>query len=150
MATTIPTGFHALPLSIAQLSLAAVLKCGQSFRWMALPLASSVHSDVTNLNVEYRLALKDRVICLRQTPETLFYRAVFPTVSTGCSTNMADLERMRDAETLLWLQDYFQLEVDLVKLYDTWADTDSVFGKLRGRFSGIRILRQDPWECLVS
>jgi N-glycosylase/DNA lyase len=150
MGTTIPSGFRGLPVSVAQLSLVAVLKCGQSFRWTALPLTSSAHSDAANLNVEYRLALKDRVICLRQTVDTLLYRAIFPVAPSGPSTNTADLEKVRDAETLAWLQDYFQLEVDLVKLYDTWEELDSVFGKLRSRFTGIRILRQDPWENLVS
>ncbi|KAF7973402.1 hypothetical protein HWV62_15193 [Athelia sp. TMB] len=55
-----------------------------------------------------------------------------------------------DAETLAWLRDYFQLDIDLMKLYDDWSTRDPVFRKLRDRFSGIRMLRQDPWENLVS
>jgi len=51
---------------------------------------------------------------------------------------------------LVWLRDYFQLDVDLVKLYDTWSDMDPVFLRLRDRFVGIRMLRQDPWENLIS
>jgi 3-methyladenine DNA glycosylase/8-oxoguanine DNA glycosylase len=56
----------------------------------------------------------------------------------------------RDTETLEWLRDYFQLDVDLVKLYGEWAERDPVFAKLRTRFEGIRMLRQDPWENLIS
>jgi N-glycosylase/DNA lyase len=149
MATSIPTGFRALPLPIVQLSLAAVLKCGQSFRWTVMPLAlpsPTVNgpSDLSLAN-EYRLCLRDRVICLRQSPDTLFYRSFFPNVPTSRSE-----DALRDAETLKWLKDYFQLDIDLVKLYDQWSDRDPVFRTFKTRFEGIRILRQDPWENLVS
>ncbi|KAH9993756.1 DNA glycosylase [Russula vinacea] len=77
---------------------------------------------------------------------TLFYRSVFPPDSPASP----ELKTTRDAETLLWLRDYFQLDVDLVMLYDEWSEKDPVFAKLRGRFEGIRMLRQDPWENLIS
>ena len=138
----VPLGFHALPLPLAQLSLQAVLKCGQSFRWSIYPLRAALQSEPS---YEYRLCLQDRVVCLRQSPHTLFYRSVFPD-----SPVSSELEAARDAETLLWLRDYFQLDIDLVKLYDKWGEKDPVFAKLRGRFEGIRMLRQDPWENLIS
>ncbi|KAG0699674.1 DNA glycosylase [Suillus ampliporus] len=144
MASAIPAGFHALPLSAAQLSLAAVLKCGQSFRWTSYPLPSSPDAESSPTH-EYRLCLRDRVVCLRQSPGYLLYRSVFPGEHLS-----AEQERVRDEETLIWLKDYFQLDVDLVQLYDQWSDRDQVFNKLKSRFSGIRMLRQDPWENLVS
>ncbi|KAI0293100.1 DNA glycosylase [Russula brevipes] len=129
-----PLGFRALPLPLAQLSLAAVLKCGQSFRWSVYPLRAALPSDPSH---EYRLCLQDRVVCLRQSPDTLFYRSVFPDPSAS-----SEVEAARDAETLLWLDDYFQLDVDLAKLYNEWSE--------RIPFEGIRMLRQDPWENLIS
>ncbi|OJA16501.1 hypothetical protein AZE42_11107 [Rhizopogon vesiculosus] len=143
MAFTTPVGFRALPLSVIQLSLAAVLKCGQSFRWTSYPLPSSPSAE--SPTHEYRLCLKDRIVCLRQSPDYLFYRSVFPEEQLSPAQ-----EGVRDEETLAWLKDYFQLDVDLVKLYDQWSERDQVFDKLKSRFSGIRILRQDPWETLVS
>ncbi|KAG6832332.1 hypothetical protein H0H87_001973 [Tephrocybe sp. NHM501043] len=130
------TAFKSLPLPLAQLSLAAVLKCGQSFRWTTVPIAD---------DTEYRLCLRDRVVCLRQSPTILFYRAVYPDPQPT-PTQLP----LRDAETLVWLNDYFQLDIDLAKLYDEWAAGDPVFARMRSRFQGIRILRQDPWENLVS
>lgn len=127
--------FHALPLSIVQLSLPAVLKCGQSFRWHTVPLSPP----------EYRLCLSDRVVCLYQSPDTLFYRAVFPDPQPSLTQRA-----VKDAETLGWLNDYFQLDVDLEKLYTDWAARDPVFASLQTRFAGIRMLRQDPWENLIS
>lgn len=131
--------FLRIPLPTAQLSLAAVLRCGQSFRWSAL---TPVDSETP---VEYRLCLKDRVVCLRQSSDTLFYRSVFPDPQPP-PHNHAE----REAETLKWLRDYFQLDIDLVALYKQWAGRDPVFNKFQERFEGIRMLRQDPWETLVS
>lgn len=132
--------FHALPTSILQVSLAAVLSSGQSFRWSTIPLDSE--APPTH---EYRLCLSDRVVCLRQTPETLYYRAVYPNPQPNQSQLL-----LRNKETVTWLQDYFQLDTDLPSLYKEWASRDINFARLQSRFSGIRVLRQDPWECLIS
>ncbi|KAG6867001.1 hypothetical protein C0991_003917 [Blastosporella zonata] len=134
--TVLLPAFHSLPLPLVQLSLAAVLKCGQSFRWTILPVAD---------DTEYRLCLRDRVVCLRQSPTTLFYRAVYPDPQPP-TTQLP----LRDSETLVWLNDYFQLDIDLAALYDEWSTRDPVFARMRSRFQGIRILRQDPWENLIS
>lgn len=133
-------------------------------------------------DVEYRFCLKDRVVCLRQTREVLFWKSVFPEVkgkskssSSGKTSNAEELSLSslsnsktpiksafssfmepqedldpREHETLAWLHSYFALSTDLVALYDTWSSSDPVFASFRERFVGIRMLRQDPWECLVS
>ncbi len=148
-----PKGFKTLPLPIAQLSLAAVLKCGQSFRWIAYPLAVGDIKGEEGTIVpthEYRFALRDRVVCLRQDSDSLFYRTVFPKdVEDACKDS--DVSKKKDEETLDWLKDYFQLDVDLIKLYTEWADRDVVFREtVKDRFAGIRMLRQDPWENVIS
>ncbi|KAF9526960.1 DNA glycosylase [Crepidotus variabilis] len=136
--------FKSLPVPIAQLSLAAVLKCGQSFRWSILTPDDLV-TGTTFDSVEYRFCLKDRVVCLRQSSDTLYYRSAFPDPLPS-----SDILLQRDNETLLWLRDYFQLKLDLVVLYKQWAAKDKVFASFQSRFEGIRILRQDPWENLIS
>ncbi|KIK57703.1 hypothetical protein GYMLUDRAFT_45871 [Collybiopsis luxurians FD-317 M1] len=141
---TLPPGFHALSLPIIQLSLAAVLKCGQSFRWNAYPLKIT-SPDASLPTHEYRFCLRDRVVCLRQTPTDILYRTVLP----DPQPNMTE-RKLREAETLLWLKDYFQLDVDLALLYEQWGSRDKVFLRIRDRFTGIRMLRQDPWENLIS
>lgn len=152
-------GFQSLPLPLVQLSLAAVLKCGQSFRWSVYPVEILVTpknfignalppttDDSHLLQYEYRLCLSDRVVCLRQNATTLFYRSIFPPKSNFTDTQKA----AKEEETLNWVKDYFQLEVDLKLLYEEWAGRDKVFASIRHRFGGIRILRQDPWENLIS
>ena len=139
---TVPAGFRALPLSSAQLSLAAVLKCGQAFRWSIFPLSANPSALD---EYEYRLCLRDRLVCLRQTSSMLFYRSVFPV-----NVQVASPWRDREQETLSFLKDYFQLDIDLVTLYESWSKSDPIFNGLLPRFTGIRILRQDPWENLIS
>lgn len=169
-----PTGFKTLPLSISQLSLAAVLKCGQSFRWTAYPLPvpdfleGKKEDEIPSQPLhEYRFVLKDRVVCLRQDSEALYYRSVFPETKDTSVKHLGvsiegregenakvDGERIdieREEETLAFLKDYFQLDVDLVRLYSDWAERDPVFrNSVKERFAGIRMLRQDPWENVVS
>lgn len=142
--TNLPAGFYTLPLPILQLSLAAVLKCGQSFRWSAYPLQPDL-GDASLPTHEYRFCLRDRVVCLRQTPTDILYRTALPDPQPNTTQR-----KLRDAETLLWLRDYFQLDVDLELLYNDWGSRDKVFLSIKDRFSGIRMLRQDPWETLIS
>lgn len=147
MSTTIT--FRKIPLPPSQISLAAVLQCGQSFRWSVFPLASQGGQGETaqsgQPSHEYRLCLRDRVICLRQSQEALLWDAVFPNAPKSPEDTVK-----RDAETLEWINDYFQLDVDLKELYRGWSNRDPIFHGLQERFSGIRILRQDPWENLIS
>jgi N-glycosylase/DNA lyase len=136
-------GFRRLPLQIAQLSLDVVLRCGQSFRWAIFPLKTENATDLPAH--EYRFCLRDRVVCLRQTPDALHYRSIF---ANGTASTVKEDEK--ELETLGWLNDYFQLKIDLLELYEEWSKRDPVFLKLKERFIGIRMLRQDPFECLLS
>lgn len=48
------------------------------------------------------------------------------------------------------LRDYFNLSIDLTKLYKTWSELDPVFMEKAPKFLGVRILWQGPWENLMS
>ncbi len=48
------------------------------------------------------------------------------------------------------LSDYFQLDVKVKDLYESWCSSDPAFKKVAETFSGVRILRQDPVENLFS
>ena len=110
-----------------ELNCKIVLTCGQSFRW---------HQDVkapdTWVNV-----LDGRVWYLRQDAENVYYRTHGGTKKTS-----------NDDES--FLRDYFQLDVNVPKLYRQWSKVDKNFSKLQNNFCGIRMLRQDPVENLFS
>ncbi|XP_078111422.1 N-glycosylase/DNA lyase [Sander vitreus] len=48
------------------------------------------------------------------------------------------------------LRDYFQLNVKLLDLYNEWGVVDPHFKCIADIFTGVRMLRQDPTECLFS
>ncbi|EPS42930.1 hypothetical protein H072_3041 [Dactylellina haptotyla CBS 200.50] len=122
------TSWGQLPLSINQLCLATVLRCGQSFRWKA------------SGPDEWSCGFPDRVISLRQSPTHLHYRATY--------TSPPDLVAKDNTEDIV--KDYFNLSVDLATLYKKWSAADPNFKKKAGEFRGVRMLRQDPWECLIG
>ncbi|XP_072223817.1 N-glycosylase/DNA lyase [Leuresthes tenuis] len=58
-------------------------------------------------------------------------------------------EQNRDVEAEM-LRDYFQLHVKLGDLYKEWGAADCHFKQIADIFTGVRMLRQDPTECLFS
>ncbi|ORY23036.1 putative purine-specific oxidized base lesion DNA N-glycosylase [Naematelia encephala] len=140
-----PLGWSSIPLSPLDLTIANTLPVGQSFLWHRRLL-----EDPGQPSEEFSRAVDDppRVVCLRQSATTLYYTAIHP-------TDQAAERDLQSNSTKRWLSDYFQLDryPDLSQLYADWRNRDpGLFGKveLDGRATGVRVLRQDPWECLVA
>lgn len=72
-------------------------------------------------------AVRDKVFKIRQANDQL----LFENVATG------------------FVRAYFRLDDDLPKVYQR-ISKDEYIRKAVNAFKGLRILRQDPWECLVS
>lgn len=53
-------------------------------------------------------------------------------------------------EELKALRQYLQLDVSLAQLYSHWSSVDSHFQEVAQKFQGVRLLQQDPIECLFS
>ncbi|XP_050816704.1 N-glycosylase/DNA lyase isoform X1 [Gopherus flavomarginatus] len=150
-----------LPCGRSELRLELVLRCGQAFRWRE---RSPGH---------WTGVLAGRVWTLRQTEEQLWYTVHEEEEEEGSHTKATGQElqpRGRDAggslhpeaptmeasggtdsfEAQQILHDYFQLDVDLARLYQAWGAVDPHFQKVAASFPGVRVLRQDPVECLFS
>lgn len=84
---------------------------------------------------------------LKQDPTHLHYHVTYPPLASapGKASNAVDEDNTEEL-----LRDYFNLSIDLTKLYKTWSELDPVFMKKAPKFLGVRILRQDPWENLIS
>ena len=54
------------------------------------------------------------------------------------------------AEVQAWLADFLVVDVDMADLHAEWLRHDPAFADAARRFPGMRILRQDPWETLIS
>ncbi|KAL1409683.1 proteasome regulatory particle subunit [Vanrija albida] len=109
-----------------------------------------LHRVLPDTTEEFSRAVDNppRVVCLRQSPTCIHFTAIHPTAEAAAADRDSGLTRQ-------WLDDYFQLGAypDLVGLYDDWRGRDpAFFGKvdLGDRAVGIRVLRQDPWECLLA
>src|ERR1700733_3590129 len=48
-----------------------------------------------------------------------------------------------------WLRDFLQTEVDLENVLKTFPDDEPIRAAIAA-CHGLRLLRQDPWECLAS
>ena len=102
------------------LDLASTLQSGQAFRWRLQ--GSSFHG-----------VLFGNIVKLRQRAAGVEF------------TSSPDEESF--VQPLL--RDYLGLGTDLEAIYASIA-TDSRMEDAIGRYRGMRILRQDPWECLAS
>ncbi|KAI9013831.1 DNA glycosylase [Phycomyces nitens] len=97
------------------------LRCGQSFRWK-------------QTNGLWSCVLKGRLVVLKETDSSVMYG-----------------EWEKDETIKDDLRDYFQLDkVCLADCYERWSGLDPNFKLKATSLEGIRILRQDPWENLVS
>ncbi|NXI85676.1 OGG1 lyase, partial [Rhipidura dahli] len=131
-----PSLWRCLPCPSAELRLDLVLSSGQSFRWW-----ESSPGAWTGV-------LGGRVWTLRQDGDRLWYTVYDEEEEQdGCPAKAAKLDA---AETERILRDYFQLDVGLSALYRAWGAADPLFRKVANDFPGVRVLRQDPVECLFS
>ena len=48
------------------------------------------------------------------------------------------------------VQRYFHLDQDIAPIHDALRGVDDRMARLVEQYGGMRILRQDPWECLVA
>ncbi|KAK4870134.1 hypothetical protein LT330_005188 [Penicillium expansum] len=122
-----------LPLSLSELCINTTLRCGQSFRWQNFPESQ-----------EWRCVLYGHFLSLKQDSDFLYYRSVQPPshTSTPATSDNDHLIRI--------IKHYFNLTPNLTELYSQWSSQDPNFKKKAAQFTGIRILRQDAWEALVS
>ncbi|KAJ5099313.1 N-glycosylase/DNA lyase [Penicillium argentinense] len=123
-------------------------------RWQSVPESE-----------EWRCVLYGRLLCLKQDSEYLYYRTCsspspstpplsdLPSqeqVDTGGKKSIANSGKSQDDQILSIIKHYLNLSSNLSELYARWSAQDPNFKKKGAQFSGIRILRQDPWEALIS
>ncbi|CAI5714029.1 unnamed protein product [Peronospora destructor] len=97
------------------------------FAWQRHPTQSSTWLGVVG----------HRVFALRECDDIVHFRCLHP----------SDLPTTEGVEEL---SHYFRLEVDVELLYERWTTTSDPMTKILLRLRGLRIVRQDPVECLFS
>ena len=153
--------FVDLEVPPAELRPSKTLTTGQCFHWTVVhptqktedPTASAWGThDATEWIGTLRLRLFDSnesvVLVVRELPDTTLYRLLATTRdNTARSTVTEDEEKKELHRAIL---EYFQLEVGMVDLYEEWSESCQRLSKIAKCIPGVRIIRQDPWECLIS
>jgi N-glycosylase/DNA lyase len=76
------------------------------------------------------------VVAIKEVPETTLYRI---------------LHGPPDLPYAKILHQYFQLDCPLAPLYETWSQQDPQrLARIAPCIPGVRLVDQDPWECLIS
>ncbi|KAK4565474.1 8-oxoguanine glycosylase ogg1 [Recurvomyces mirabilis] len=134
--------WHKLPISLKELCINTSLRCGQSFRWRK------------NDAGVWSMALHNRILCLHQDPQYLYYKSITSSALqmplTPPSSNPPSVAPEANDDTLDLLKHYFNLTPNLTELYQQWSAADANFAKKAPKFTGVRILKQDAWEALVG
>jgi N-glycosylase/DNA lyase len=131
----------------------ATLTTGQCFHWQVVQPATLLiqnHDDdnkkvsawgthnATEFVGTVRLSYtKSVVVAIKETPTTTLYRPLTDTIDA------ADLHQH--------LRNYFQLYTALLQpLYQEWSQACPRLATIAKCIPGVRIIDQDPWECLIS
>ncbi|XP_061687669.1 N-glycosylase/DNA lyase [Syngnathoides biaculeatus] len=160
--------WKSLACAKSELRLDLTLACGQSFRWRE------------TADGHWTGVMRGQVWTLTQTDNTLWYhvykhkgRPVHKEVEPGegggslneknkgqmkCERTVKKEEEKEAAAVNLQdetadeavLRDYFHLNENLRAMYKKWGAADPHFKQIADIFTGVRLLRQDPTECLFS
>uniref|UniRef100_A0A665T5T6 N-glycosylase/DNA lyase n=2 Tax=Echeneis naucrates TaxID=173247 RepID=A0A665T5T6_ECHNA len=150
----------------SELRLDLTLACGQSFRWRE----TAEH--------HWTGVMGGRVWTLTQTDDTLWYHVYTTEGRQTCGSRKrtaavslqeeksptkkvkAEVEMEEEPVAVTsaqgheeeeeMLRDYFQLGVNMGDLRRQWGSADTHFKQIADIFTGVRMLRQDPTECLFS
>lgn len=120
--------WNALAVAPGELRLQTTLENGQCFGWHRQPGDEPVWVGV----------LGRRLLALRETATDTEYRCL-------ASKGDEDSCEIRDE-----LRDYFQLDTPLAPLYEEWSRGDERMKAVAAGLPGMRVLRQEPVECLFS
>ena len=115
-----------LPISPTELNIEFSVVCGQTFRWFC-------DSDGW-----WSCVLWDALIGSNRH------------VRVRSVDHAVEYETSPDEHAAAFLREYFRLEVDLTSLLPGFARTHHSMASAVNAFPGLRVLRQDPVECLFS
>lgn len=134
-----------LRVPAAELRPSATLTIGQCFHWRTVSSSNDITTsesawgthDATEWVGVLRTSAGDSItVAIKETPDTTLYRI---------------LQGPSDLPYEQILRQYFQLDCPLSPLYEEWSRQDPRrLAKIAHCIPGVRLIDQDPWECLIS
>lgn len=132
-------------ISKKELNLDITLRCGQAFRWKKID-SLGLWTGIINSTVFELKELSNGEIYFRA------FKSSSSSSSSSSSVNLSSLILIESKEELKekkdCLKDYFRLDICLESLMNHWSKSDDNFDGVR--FIGLRLMKQDPLECLFS
>jgi len=141
---------------LSQLDCRHTLVQGQCFNWYHLE----------DSRIDTWVGVVDGLpLAFRQTQQSAFYALLTPARSLPLAHSAGDKGARNDldipsddyiptalsaAELDAFVRGYLQLETDLQALYVRWAQGCARMQAVTAALPGVRVLRQPPWECLLS
>ena len=170
--------WHDLCVSPEELRVTATIATGQCFNWRPVKFRVAQHgmarsghvgamecadvgSGATAGDIAWVGVLGKRVVAVRDTPTTTLFACLADGNCyvggevRGSGDQRGEIEgKTADftsvSELRRDLRDYFQLPWCLTKLYTSWSAHDERLRTIAQCLPGLRVLRQDPVECLFS
>lgn len=121
---------------------------GQCFNWHFLGADQTETTEVnSHVNGKYWLGvLGSHPYIIRQLPHT----TAVASLAMPSSCSMAAQNGSTAVEVISDMRSYFQCEESLTTLYGLWSSRCARMKQILPCLQGVRVLRQDPWECLIS
>ena len=127
-----------LKIEAAELRVDYTLMMGQCFNWKKLePSSSLVESPVCWVGV------------LGEVPFVIRSSAT-STYAACLDTSILDSQLDHDLQIRSMMKSYFQTDCQLSTLYELWSSGCSRMKQVLACLPGVRVVRQDPFECLIS
>jgi N-glycosylase/DNA lyase len=122
-------------LELKQFDLEQIADSGQCFRWTRIleDETGGATSDIESGKIKYRIIAFGKILNIEQDMTSGI-------VTMDCSDTDFDN---------IW-KDYFDLDTDYGKIIDRIPEDDSYLKRAASGCDGIRIIRQDPWETLIT
>jgi N-glycosylase/DNA lyase len=125
-----------LNVSKGQLNPSLTMAMGQCFAWRALKSNSHCEDDKVWVGV-----LCSVPVAIKQSQnETFVANLQLPSHPTYLS----------QSDFINLMVNYFQLHYDLESLYREWRGNCTRMKLIADALPGVRVVKQDPWECLAS
>eukprot|EP00523_Entomoneis_sp_CCMP467_P005341 CAMPEP_0168762678 /NCGR_PEP_ID=MMETSP0724-20121128/23967_1 /TAXON_ID=265536 /ORGANISM="Amphiprora sp., Strain CCMP467" /LENGTH=532 /DNA_ID=CAMNT_0008811849 /DNA_START=195 /DNA_END=1793 /DNA_ORIENTATION=- len=166
-------GFRDLKVPPHELRPSATLTTGQCFHWKDVTRTTTTLNDTDNESddnknrkssawgthnaQEWIGTLRQSqsgdavVVRLRETPTTTLYQVLhhYHHGANSKDKNNKDIQDLQFYDEML--RSYFQLDDHpLQPLYEEWSQQCPRMAEIAKSIPGVRIIRQDPWECLIS
>jgi len=151
--------WHSLGLSATELRPDVTLINGQTFTWQPVKVTSSKNNVTSDVPInEWSGVLDEHVLHIRQLPDDTEYTIIHSHNSQQKDEHHLQQHVHQQLLDYLWIQPFPRATTNtatpplpsLASLYPQWSQADQRFQTIAQHLPGVRLLRQNPLECLYS